>query len=102
MNGRRVEKVPERREKSYGAASKRKEVAGKLKTSTRPQEGKWARCAGLLHLLSRRRVHLLELLEHVHLKLGRLAVLVDVLDDLQRQNLVTGVGVKEIEYMSTL
>ena len=33
-------------------------------------------------------VFLLQLLEHVHLQLGRLPVLVHVLDDLQRQNLV--------------
>ena len=41
-----------------------------------------------VHLLSRRRVDLLELLQHVHLELGGLAVLVHVLDDLQRQHLI--------------
>ena len=35
-------------------------------------------------------VFLLQLLQHVHLQLGGLPVLVDVLDDLQRQNLVPG------------
>ena len=35
------------------------------------------------------RVLLLQLLQHVHLQLGRLPVLVHVLDDLQRQNLVS-------------
>ena len=34
-------------------------------------------------------VLLLQLLQHVHLQLGRLPVLVHVLDDLQRQNLVS-------------
>ena len=42
----------------------------------------------LSFLLSRGRVDLLELLEHVHLELGGLAVLVDVLNDLQCQHLI--------------
>ena len=40
------------------------------------------------NLLSGRGVDLLQLLEDVNLELGGLAVLVHVLDDLQRQNLV--------------
>lgn len=87
MNGRRVvENVPELgRWRNFSDMS--------LHTHARmPREQSKPRasrgCVASGNLLSGRGVDLLELLEDVDLELGGLAVLVHVLDDLQRQHLV--------------